>query len=246
VRGITEMNRTRLGLLGLCAAVLGVVVFSVAGAHSEVGAKWLYANSFGAPVAFLDASAGLEAQSDWVLHTEIAKTKILFECKKIAAVNAVLKTEGRVGEGAKLKYSECVTKINGSTSSGCQPNAGGKESGVIVSNPLHGLVILVELGGGVKDDAIKVLPDSGETFATLEFGSECVLGTKIPIIGIGLIQDSENLLLTGLVKHLLSFSPTSQLWVISKTIEHSATLLGGAWVFLTGEHAGLKLSADPA
>jgi hypothetical protein len=245
VRGITEMNRTRLGLLGLCAAVLGVVAFSVAGAHSEVGAKWLYANSFGSPIAFLDASAGLEAETDWVLHTEILKTKVLFECKKIAAVNAVLKTEGRVGEGAKLKYSECITKINGSQSAECQPKGGG-EAGVIISNPLHGLVVLVELAGGVKDDAIKVLPDSGETFATLELGAGCTLGSKIPIIGIGLIQDSENLLLTGLVKHLLSFSSTSQLWVVSKTAEHVATLLGGAWVFLTGEHEGLRLSADPA
>jgi hypothetical protein len=240
------MTRTRLGLLGLCAAVLGVVAFSVTGAHSEVGAKWLYATSSGTPIAFLEASAGLEAETDWVLHTEVSKIKVLFECKKIEAAKAVLKTEGRVGEGAKLRYSECITKLNGSTSAPCEPNAGGKEKGVILSNALHGLVVLVELAGGVKDDAIKVLPDTGETFATLEFGELCGIGEKIPIIGKGLIQDSENLLLTGLVKHLLSFSSSSELWVVSKTAEHVATLLGGAWVFLTGAHEGLRLSADPA
>jgi hypothetical protein len=227
--------------------VLGVVAFSVSGAHSEVGAKWLFAKgSSSEPIPFLEASAGLEAETDWVLHTKVAGIAALFECKKIAAINAKLQTEGRVGTGAKLKFSECITKLNGAKSAPCEPNAGGTEKGVINSNALHGLIVLVELAGGVKDDAISVLPDSGETFATLEFGAECNIGSKVPIFGKALIQDSENLFLTFQVKHLLTFSSSSELWVVSKTAEHVATLLGGAWVFLTGAHEGLKLSGDPA
>jgi hypothetical protein len=38
------MSRTKLGLLGLCAVVFGLMAFSTA-AQAEVGAKWLILDS---------------------------------------------------------------------------------------------------------------------------------------------------------------------------------------------------------
>ncbi len=67
------------------------------------------------------------------------------------------------------------------------------------------------------------------------------------MIGSLTLKDCENLALTHLVEHLVEqFTPLTELWTISKTTEHKATLLGSAWAFLTGEHEGLKWSGDPA
>ena len=123
------MTRTRLGLLGLCAMVFGLMAFASA-AQAEVGAKWLFAEK--APnsglVPFLEATVGLEAETTGILHSEIAKgTKVLFECTTLQAVGATLKAEGKVGNGAKIKFSGCITKLNGVTSGPCKPKAGGTE-----------------------------------------------------------------------------------------------------------------------
>jgi hypothetical protein len=49
-------------------------------------------------------------------------------------------------------------------------------------------------------------------------------------------------------KHLLEPAPAPfpELGTISKTIEHQATLLGGAWAFLTGERENLKFEDEAA
>ena len=102
-----------------------------------------------------------------------------------------------------------------------------------------------ELAGGVKDDLLSILPDEGETFATIEMGPECAIGQKVNVIGKATLKDCEGLALTHLVKHLVEVGPLTELWVISKTPEHVATILGSVWAFLTGEHVGLKFSGDP-
>jgi hypothetical protein len=246
MRGI-EMTRSRLGLLGLCVVVLGTMAFSAGSAQAEFGAQWLFAEK--APnsglVAFLEAFVGLESETVIVLHTKIAGINVLFECKSLAAVNMKLKASGSIGEGAKIKFSECITKLNGATSAPCVPKAGGTETGVINTNALHALMRLHELAGGVRDDIILVLPDSGETIAMMEFSAECAIGTKVPLIGTFTLKDCENLILTHLVKHLLEFGPLDGLWVISKTAEHVTTVLGSWWARLVGAHEGLKWSGDP-
>jgi hypothetical protein len=241
------MTHSKLGWLCICAVTLGLTVFSAPVAQAESGAKWLLASG-SELLSFLEASVGLEGETFGigVLHTKISGISVLWECSSINTVNAKLKTEGKIGEGSKVKFSECITKLNGATSGSCVPKAGGKESGVIVTNALHGLLILHELAGGVKDDIIKVLPDSGETMAIIEMGEECAIGEKVPVIGKATIKDSEGLALTHLVKHLMEIGPLTELWTISKTAEHVSTLLGSAWMFLTGTHEGLKFNGDPA
>jgi hypothetical protein len=60
------------------------------------------------------------------------------------------------------------------------------------------------------------LPDTSETYATLEFGAECAIGEKVPVIGKLRYKDCENLALTHLVKHLVEVGPLTDLWTISK------------------------------
>jgi hypothetical protein len=242
------MTRSRLGLLGLCVVMLGTMALSAGAAQAEVGSKWLFAQRPPQTelVPFLESSLGFEADTTIVKHTKIAGISVLFECKKMASVSATLKANGSIGNGAKIKYSECITKLNGATSAPCTPKAGGTETGVINSQPLHALIELHELVGGVKDDLIKVLPDSGTTILIIEMSSECAIGTKVPIFGNLTYKDCEGAFLTHLVKHLLEVGPLTELWAISKTAEHVVTVLGSWWAFLTGAHEGMKWSGDPA
>lgn len=240
------MSRPRFALLGICAAALGVLAFGTAGAQAEIGAQWLFAERFGSNlVPFLPAFIRLETDVPIFLHTEILKIKVLFTCTTTTAENAELKANGSIGEGAKIKYSGCTTQLNGVTASECEPKAGG-EKGVIRTNGLHALMRLHELAGGVRDDLILVLPDSGELITTIELPAECPIGTKVPILGTFTLKDCENLILTHLVKHLLEIGPLDSLWSISKTSEHAVGFLGSWWAKLIGAHEGLKWSGDPA
>jgi hypothetical protein len=245
------MTRTKLGLLGLCAMVLGLMAISATAAQAEVGAEWLFAEK--APnsglIKWLEAELGLEKDDQpYVLHSEILKIKVLFLCTTIQAEKAVLKANGSIGNGARVKFSGCTTDLNGTTTASCEPNAGGTEKGVVKTNEGHALLVLHDLGNGTIDDWVKVLPDSGETFATIEMSAACPIGTKVPVLGTLALKDCEGLALTHLVKHLVEPTSTegtllTELWTISKTTEHKASLLGTAWAFLVGEnHVGLKFS----
>jgi hypothetical protein len=57
-----------------------------------------------------------------------------------------------------------------------------------------------------------------------------------------MFKDCEGKIKEHLVEHLLEPAPAPfmELWTISKTVEHQATLLGSAWGFLAGAHEGLK------
>jgi hypothetical protein len=240
------MTRTKLALLGLCAMMFSALAFSTTAAQAEVGAQWLFAKSDGTLIPFLEATGGSETDVPGVLHTKLAGVSVLFSCTTSSNENLKLKANGTIGTGAKIKLSGCTTQLNGVASKACEPNSGGKEPGVIRSNAGHGLLVLHKLPSGVIDDVFSVLPDVGETFATIEMSEECSIGEKVPVIGKGTIKDCEGLGLTHLLKHLIEVGPLTELWVLSKTAEHAATVLGSAWIFLTGEHAGLKASGDPA
>ena len=272
------MTRTRLGLLGLCAMLFGLMAFTATAAHAEVGAKWLLAkveNEKDVLIPFLPASIDLETDVPGVLHSKILGIEVLFLCTTIKAVNAKLLEEGSIGSvisenpethlklglGAKVKFSGCTTDLNGALAKECEPKDTSEEggAGIILTKPghallkLHVLKITDEPGGPnekkleIKHDIVKILPDTGETFATIQLPAGCPIGTSVPVIGSLALQDCKELGLTHLVKHLVEqFAALTELWTISKTNEHKATLLGSAWAFLTGAHEGLKFSGDPA
>jgi hypothetical protein len=242
--------------------VLGLMAFGTVGAQAEVGAKWLILNKAGEVKqgSTLHASVQLKTDVNGVLHSEILKIKTLFLCTTIEAVNAKLQEEGIIGNevitnastklkegrGSKVKFSGCTTDLNGTTTPACIPTDPVGGAGTIITNLGHALLKLHE-----GSDIVKILPDEGETFATISTGpatgNECPIGTKVPVIGSLALKDCENLALTHLVEHLVEqFTPLTKLWTISKTVEHEASLLGSAWARLTGEHEGLKWSGDPA
>jgi len=263
------MTRTKLGLLGLCAMVFALMAFGATGAHAEKGAKWLILNAKGElkTGAELNAPINLRTDTTGILHSEILKIKTLFLCTTIEALNAKLLAEGAIGNtlsenpetklllglGSRVRFSGCTTDLNGAAAPECTPKDTTPElggEGIILTKLGHALLKLHELADKTKDDILKILPDTGETFATIQLPAACPIGTSVPVIGSLALKDCENLALTHLIEHLAeAFTPLTELWTISKTEEHKASLLGSAWAFLTGElnnHKGLKWSGDPA
>ncbi|HMC50349.1 MAG TPA: hypothetical protein VKH20_06850 [Solirubrobacterales bacterium] len=219
------MIRTRLliKLFGLCA-----LVFAMMGVTSSAqGATWLVLEGLN-----IVESGEVTAEVDTtpILHSKISGTEFLVECSSIAAVGVNLAAGGNTAKGGKIKFSSCKVKLNGSVSAPCEPISGGTEKGVIVTKPLHAFLYLHSLGAGGNDELIEVVPDEGETYLTLEMGKECSVGTKIPVIGLLYWKDCENALLIHKEKHLFEEGPLTELFVISKTAEHKATLLGSWWV----------------
>jgi hypothetical protein len=244
------MTRTKLGLLGLCAMALGLMVFS---AMAQAEGTWLILNGKGEVKTGSELPATVELEKDsstLILHAEILKIKVLFLCTNVSAINAKIFGPGAIGKGpgeekeSKVVFSGCITDLNGAESPECIPTDPASGKGFIVTRFGHGLVALHELTTDkVKDDIVILLPDEGETFATIGLPAACPIGTSIPVIGKLALKDCENLALTHLVKHLFeSFNPLSELWVVSKTEEHKTTVLGSAWGKLGGEHTGLKYS----
>jgi hypothetical protein len=231
------MTRSKLGALVFCAVVLGLMAFNTGIASAD----WSILMSNGEVLtgAQLTAALRLERDTIIVLHSKILGLTVLYECAKIEGINFNLLKNGTVAKefnaegkpvGAQAKLSECIAIIGGEKNASCTPNAEGTQPGVMVSNPLHGVI---------AGDFIQILPDTGETYSTSESSASCPIGKKVPLIGKVTLKDCESLFLSHLVKHLLEVGPSTELWLISKTAEHGATILGGAWAFLGGAHAGL-------
>lgn len=239
------MIRPKLVLISCCAVLSGLAMFTATAAQAEVGARWLMVNSSGW-VVFLEASLGLKAETSAILHTKIAGVSVLFSCSWAEAIGATLKAEGGIGKGAKVRFSNCSTLLNGAVSKPCEPKDPTWGWGSIVTNSSHGLVEYVSL---TNNDVVKFLPDTGETLATIYMSEECSIGERVPVIGKVRVKDCSALALTHLVEHLVEVTSGiegTELWVISKTVEHMATLLGSAFAYLTGAHTGMAFSADPS
>ena len=252
------MTRTRLGLLGLCAMLFGLMAFGTSGAQAEVGAKWLILTT-GEVLktgAELHAKVNLEIDSPTlILHSEILHIKTLFLCTEVKLDEARLLKDGTIGKeegvpsGSKVLFGGCTTDLNGSLAPECTPKDPTAGVGKISTQPVHALLVLHELTGGIKDDLIEIIPDTGlgTIIAKIETGALCPAGSSVPVLGKFFLKDCENLALSHEVKHLVEEGPLSELFTISKTAEHAAKLLGSSWAFLEGaEHAGLQWSGDPA
>ena len=108
---------------------------------------------------------------------------MLYECTAIKAVNAKLIANGSIGKAlgsvnGSAKFTGCITKLNGATSAPCQPKAGGV-AGVVITKLGHGLAVLHELEDKTKDQLTQILPDEGETFATIETVQNARSGRKL-------------------------------------------------------------------
>jgi len=235
------MIRSTRGLkvaLGLCLLAVGLVGASPAHAvmHWNVGG------------AELAASKPIEAALDetGIMHTKIGGNTVLFECQAGALVGVSLETEGKV-KGGDVKFSECVTRINGTINPICVPLGPLGETGVILTNAGDGLIVLHTTEAGEKQDITEITSLVEETingvkqpvFARIKMSVECPIGSNIPIIGKLTIIDVTGGFTNGikileeLVTHLIQQGPLTELWVLSKTEEHKANILGKAKVKTT-------------
>lgn len=246
------MIRSRFGLLALCAVVFGVMAFGATAAQAEKGANWLILMSNGEVLtgAQLNALVVGETDKTGILLTTILKIKTEISCPKFTVEKAKLIAEGSISEGSVV-FEGCTTKLNGVANANCVPHTTGRGAGVVATEPATGLIKLHPLtveGKEVKDETVLILPVNAEMrFATLLMSEACPIGEKVPIFGEFSIKDCEGKFLEHLVKHLIEeFAPLTELWAISNTAEHKATIDGSAWAFLAGEHSGLKFAGDPA
>jgi hypothetical protein len=251
------MRKYGLRMAGLCmAAALSVMAFAAASAQAEVGSHWnvngsaISATLLPVPEAELTKTSG---SLHGVLLSKILGSKFEILCTAVHFKEAVLKSEG--GSLGKIEFTGCVELVGGVLQPACEPHTG-TQKGVIVTKLLKDLIVLV--AGGVAGEGYDRLePEEGSTFTTVESSEECSVGEKVPVIGKFIFQDcgatSENPAACTThegkvekVKHFTREGPGTELWVISKTEEHKATIDGGAEVFLTGSHVGLKWSGTPA
>jgi hypothetical protein len=249
------MLRSRLGLkaLILCGILASLSAFTAAGAQATPGAHWWLVKPTDGKLVELTATALLTQEGTGKLLTKIAGITVVFECTSGASTGGQVEKEGSVSKsngGFTIKFSGCTTKLNGATSAPCVPNNEGKESGVIKTKLLHGLIELHELSpGGPKDHLVKILPvaekvlGEDKPFATIEMGAECAIGTKVNVIGKLRVKEcSPHTLLEHLETHLFEQGPLTELFAISRTAEHASTLDGSVTALLTGEHKDWKFS----
>jgi hypothetical protein len=233
------MTYSSLKLLGLCVILLGVMAFAADATHAESGAKWLIE---GVDAASLPASIDAEIEySSGSLLTEILGIAVEILCTEGKLVGMKLEGEGKVTNGGKAKFFGCSVDLEGSPSA-CTPHSIGAPVATIETNNLKGLLALVLAGVA----STVVVAKEGTTLANIDMGEECPVGENVPVRGTLALADSG--LATQSVNHLVVENAShSDLWVLSKTAEHKATLDGSAWIFLQGgEHLALKWSGDVA
>jgi hypothetical protein len=236
------MIRTKLGLLGLCAVVFGMMAFSATAAQAEVGAKWLILKTEGGALL---TEAEIETNKERFvgeienktasLLTKVFGVKIEILCTAGELIDALLGANGSVKTGAKVKFTGCVMR---EANAGlaliphCEPRSTGNPVGTVETKPLHALIELHMLTSGVKHDVIKILPDVGEEFVDILLGEECSFGEKLPVFGKLVLWDcleEGKGALKHLVTHLVTeFAPLTKLYVISHTAEHLETKLDGS------------------
>jgi len=242
------MIRSTRGLkVTLCLFALGLV--GVSPAHAAM--HW---NVGGAQLA---ASTPIEGTLDetGVLQTNIGANSILFECAAGKLVGVTLELDGKV-KGGDVKFETCVTKVNEVVNDFCLPLGPSGETGVILSNPHDGLIVLHEPKAGEKQDITEMNSLVEEivggmkqpVFARIKMSTSCPIGSNIPIIGKltiidvtgGITNGSE--VLKEQATHLIEQGPLTELWALSKTAEHVVNILGKAKVKLV---SGAAWSGTP-
>jgi hypothetical protein len=236
------MIRTKLGLLGLCAVVFGIMAFAASAAQAEAGSKWLIlptVNGEAKDAATLLASIGGEIEDKTAtLLTSILSKKVALLCTTGTLEGIHLEKEGTLTDGGKVHFDGCIVYIDGVLNTKCKPHSAGAVDGLVASNAGKGLLVLV--GGKIRT---RIEPKTGETFVTINMGLECPIGELVPVRGKLFVEDAEPT--KHLVRHLIKEDTTnSHLWVLNLTTEHEASIDGSAEVFLTGSHLGKEWGAD--
>jgi len=168
------------------------------------------------------------------LFTTKGGTKVAISCTGISAAGIKLREGGKSTEGT-VKFTGCITKLNGVTSANCEPRAG-TEKGVIKTRVILLLIVLHEGQPAVLEE-----PETGQELAKIELSELCSIGETISLEGHGLWKDCEGKFKEHLVTHLWSpLLPTTY-----KAMGVSAAFDGSFFVKLVGAHVGLRWAGLP-
>jgi hypothetical protein len=220
-------------VLSLLTLTLGLTALGVGSAQAEVGSHWNVAGKAVTSTLLPELQVKEIENKTETLLSKVLGTKVEKLCTTMALVGAKLESEGKISN-AKVKFSGCILKLNGTVSPPCEPHTG-SEKGVIVAEG-KGLMILSG-GAGI----IRLEPAAGEKFVTVETSEECSIGSKIPLIGKLTLKDCKGAFSTEQVEHLVEEGPQTELWLISKTEEHKVTLDGSGIVILGWRALGIEM-----
>src|ERR1700709_1773405 len=238
------MIRTKLGLLGLCAVVFGVMAMSATSAQAAL--SWLVLNSAGTEAKELKAELLGEKDTAHIsLSTKEVGIKFVVTCTNFALVGVNLEAGGTLSNAGKFKVQGCEAYETAPLTGGlvCHVHSAGQAAGVVLTAAGKGILALHTLTGGGTEVLTKLEPSVGTTFATF-LTEKCVVPETNPVNGVLYLKDCEKKALTHEVKHLVEQGPLTSLFVGSDTAEHLETSLSGSgWVKLGGAHAGLKFAA---
>jgi hypothetical protein len=190
-----------------------------------------------------------------VLLSIIAGKKVALLCKKANFEGVKLLLLGSIL--GKITFEECIFKIGGITQGVCKPHTEKDPEGTIKSVLAEGLIKLHKLvSDGKLDDTVLITPENAlgeliEKFTTIILGkegveNECSVGEKLPISGKLSIKDCLGFFRQEKPTHLIEeFPALTELWVLNKSVEHTATIDGSAIVELAGEHKGFEWAGLP-
>lgn len=231
-------SKRRLVALGICGALLGVIVLYTSASQAEKGANWMLNKSnVSATLPPTVQIQGIVNKTISLVATISGGTTIEVLCTNAEFLNAKLETEGSISSGNTTRFTGCVTLINGKIVSACQPHAEGK-AGVVVSEPLKGLLVLHE-----GEPIIEFKPVTGEAFVVLFLGTkeECSVGEELAVTGTSTVQDAKGKFTTEAITHTVRQGPGSKLIFCGV----SAIVNGEAILSLAGSHTNMTWSALP-
>jgi hypothetical protein len=224
----------RLSLVGLLASVFILMAVSAGPAQAEKGNVWLLNGEH--VTSTLQPAVSVSSVGGLVLLSKVNGIKIEISCGGAALENTKLLTGGSVA-GGKVKFTGCSTKLNEIKQVSCEPH-NGTEKGVIVSNELNDSLVLHSGALFVRLEA------ASEILATVVSSEECLAGEKIAVIGKLTLKDEA--LEKESPSHSVSEGPLTELWLVSKTEEHKATMDGSLTLEMGGEHKGLEWAVSQA
>lgn len=238
------MTRSKLGLLGLCAVVLGM--FAISTSSAQAALSWLILDgNHQNPKELKAVVLGEIDSSHLTLLTKLSGLMISITCTAFATENLNLEAGGTLTTGFTIVYTGCEAYSGDTlgTALNCGVHSSGTPVGTLLTNELKGILVLHEEGGQVLT---KIEPKTG-TVLLLILTSECVLPEDIPVNGVVYVKDCEGKATTHTVKHLVEQGPLTSLWVGKHTVEHLETSIrGSGWTKLGGAHLNLQWAAMDA
>ncbi len=189
------MVRSRLGLkvLGLCALALGLMAFVASAAQAEATSHWNVAGkSVTGTEEFPLEVKELENKTGTLEFTTAGGTLVKILCTTAAfggTKGGRLIKEGGISLG-DVTFTGCKVELNSKPAGGCEAHTTGQPVGTILTENGTGLIQL-DVVAGKTEEYTKITPDVGSTFAKIEMGPECAIGTLVKVEGILWIKDCE-------------------------------------------------------